>query len=191
MSTENETNALYPINIGKKRSDFDAFALRFKLSKPDASASIKHSQVRIACHEALKFYPPELGHLTLKSYVAQKLESTAFASASAIKWLEVFKLASKAEMPLNALPWESNCVLQLLLAVLEHTEIIVLSHNLPVDQPGAFLQRIRHFCKDLNASFQSAFVIIADELEPRWAWAVERILEVEKDGKLREWNMDL
>ena len=27
MSTENVTNALYPINIGKKRSEFDAFAL--------------------------------------------------------------------------------------------------------------------------------------------------------------------
>jgi hypothetical protein len=27
VSTENATNAPYPINIGKKRSDFDAFAL--------------------------------------------------------------------------------------------------------------------------------------------------------------------
>jgi hypothetical protein len=27
VSTENATNVLYPINIAKKRSDFDAFAL--------------------------------------------------------------------------------------------------------------------------------------------------------------------
>jgi hypothetical protein len=165
--------------------------LHFNVSGSVESKSIKHEQVKVACHEALEFYPPELGCVTLESYVAQKLESLAYTSVPATEWLKVFKLLSNADIPLSMLPWEANCRLQLLLAILEHTEIVVLSHNLPVDQPGTYLHHVHRFCKRLDASFHSSFVIVAEELEPRWAWAVDHIYELETDGMLRELRMEI
>lgn len=165
--------------------------LHFNISRSEGLKPIKHTQVKITCHAALEFYPPELGRVALENYVAQKLESSVYASVSVSEWLEVFKLADHTETPLDLLPWAANCRLQLLLAVLEHTAVIILSHNLPVDQPGIFLHRIHRFCSNLNASFQSSFVIVAEDLEPRWAWAVDHILEVEMDGKFRKWSMEI
>ncbi len=154
--------------------------------------NISHSEIPT---DVLEFYPPELGHLSIYDYVSQKLATLPFDKPSLAEWMDVFQLRDHQSKLLSEIDSALSIKLRLLLSVVDQSELILIpSHIDCVDYVGNWISDIRDFCEELVKPWphiKTRFVIYGKDIDSHWAFSVDKILEIELDGTMREWGIDL
>ena len=149
---------------------------------PDAAIppalDIRVAQVKF--DQALNFFPPEIGRIPLHRYVAQKIEAIPGRKGRLSAWLKAFGLENNKATPVADLPLQAHYRLQMLIALSEQYEVVVL-HNAPlVENASDLLWHIKGFCqRQKHPLLQAAWVVLDEELTPPLAFSMERILEIE------------
>lgn len=130
--------------------------------------------------QALDFFPPEIGRIPLHRYVAQKIEAIPGRKGRLSAWLKAFGLESNKETPVADLPLQAHYRLQMLLALSEQYEVVVLLNAQLIEEASDLLWHIKGFCQHLkHPLLQAAWVVLDEELTPPLAFSMERILEIE------------